>query len=189
MVRGLVQKEDRRTPQQQLRQFDTHAPAARELARGTPEIRTFEPEAQQGLFDVSVAGLAAEDVVVVLRVVQAVQELFVFGAFVVGALGDLARQTGDLGLQPQHLFEGFGGLLHERRGVGHAHRLRQVTDRAVAVERHGTRRGLLFSRDDAQQRGLARAVLAHQTDAVLGIDQERNIIEEGPAPIADGEVI
>ena len=125
----------------------------------------------------------------ILRVVQAVQELFVFGAFVIGALGDLARQGLDLGLQPQYLFEGFGGLLHECRGVGHAHRLRQVTDRAVAVERHGARRGLLFSRDDAQERGLARSVLAHETDTVLGVDQERNIIEEGPAPIADSEVI
>ncbi len=62
-----------------------------------PEIRPFEPEAQQRLLDVRVAGLAAEDMIVVLRVVQTVQELFVFGAFVVGALGDLARQ----GLDPR----------------------------------------------------------------------------------------
>ena len=189
MVRRFVQQEDRGPPEQQFRQLDTHAPAARELARGAPEIRPFEPEAQQRLLDVRVAGLAAEDMIVVLRVVQTVQELFVFGAFVVGALGDLARQGLDLGLEPQHLLEGLGGLLRERRGVRHAHRLRQVSDRAVAVERHGARRGLLFARDDAQERGFARSVLAHQSDAVLRVDQERNIVEKGPAPITDGKVV
>ena len=189
VVRRFVQQEDRGPPEQQLRQLDTHAPAARELARGAPEIRPFEPEAQQRLLDVRVAGLAAEDMIVVLRVVQTVQELFVFGAFVVGALGDLARQGLDLGLEPQHLLEGLGGLLRERRGVRHAHRLRQVSDRAVAVERHGARRGLLFARDDAQERGFARSVLAHQSDAVLRVDQQRNIVEKGPAPITDGKVV
>ncbi len=127
--------------------------------------------------------------VVVLRVVQTVQELFVSGAFVIGAFGDLARQGRDLGLQPQHLIEGFGRLFGQRRGVGHAHRLRQIADRTFAVERHGARRGLLFARDDAQQRGFSRTVAAHETDAVLGIDQKRNIVEEGPAPVADGEIV
>lgn len=60
-------------------------------------------------------------------------------------------------------------VLHERRGVGYAHRLRQVTDRAVAVERHGARGGLLLARDDAQQRGFAGAVAAHEADAVSGL--------------------
>ena len=189
VVRGLVEQKDRGTPQQQFRQLDAHAPAARELARGASEIRPFEPEAQESLLDIRVAGLAAEDVIMVLRVVQPVQELFVGGALVVGALGDLARQGLDLGFEPQHLLEGFGGLLHERRGVGHAHRLRQVADRAVAVERHGARGRLLFARDDAQQRGFAGAVAAHEADAVLGIDQERNIVEEGPAPVTDGEIV
>ena len=189
VVRRLVQQEDRGPPEQQLRQFDTHAPAARELARGAPEVLALEPEAQQRLLDVRVAGLAAEDMVVVLRVVQTVQELFVFGAFVVGALGDLARQGLDPGFEPQHLLEGLGGLFGECRGVRHAHRLRQVADRAVAVERHGARRGLLFARDDAQERGFTCAVPAHQADAVLRVDQERNIVEKGPAPIAYGKVV
>ena len=34
------------------------------------------------------------------------------------------------------------------------------------------RRGLLFARDDAQQRGFSRTVAAHQTDAVLRVDQK-----------------
>ena len=125
----------------------------------------------------------------VLRIIQPVQELLVFGTFIIGALGDLTRQGRNLGLQPEHFLEGLGGLLRERRGIRNAHRLRQVTNRAVAVGRHGSRRGLLLAHDDAQQRGFARAVLTHQTDAVLRIDQQRNIVEEGPAPITYGKVI
>ena len=189
VVRGLVEQEDRRPAQQQLRQLDTHAPAPRELARGAAEIRTLESQAEQRLLDVGVARFAAEDVIMVLGVVEPVQQLLVGGAFVVGALGDLACQRVDLRLEPQHLFEGFGRLLDERRGVGHAHRLRQVTDRAVAVERHGSRGGLLLARDDTQQRRLARAVLPHQADAVLGVYQKRNIVEEGPAPVAHREIV
>ena len=127
--------------------------------------------------------------VVVLRVVQTVQELFVSGAFVIGAFGDLARQGGDLRLQPQHLIEGLGRLFGQRRGVGHAHRLRQIADRTFAVQGYMARRGLLFARNDAQQRGFSRAVAAHQTDAVLRVDQKRDIVEEGPAPVAHSEVV
>ena len=172
VVGRLVQQKDRRTAQQQFRQLDTHAPAARKLARGAAEIRALESEAQQRLFDVGFAGVASEDMVVVLRVVQTMQKLFVSGAFVIGAFGDLARQRGDFRLQPQHLIEGFGRLFGQRRGVGHAHRLRQIADRTFAVQGHMARRGLLFARDDAQQRGFSRTVAAHQTDAVLRVDQK-----------------
>ena len=40
-----------------------------------PKSDRLNPEAQQRLLDVRVAGLAAEDVIVVLRVVQPVQQL------------------------------------------------------------------------------------------------------------------
>ena len=59
----------------------------------------------------------------------------------------------------------------------------------LAVDRHGARRGLHFARDQAQQRRLARAVAADQTDTVLRIDQKGDVIEEGPAPVAYGKVI
>ena len=189
VVRRLVEQEDRGAPQQQFRQLDAHAPAARKLARRPREILALEAQAEQRLLDVGIARLAAEDVVAVLRVVQAVQQLLVIGALVVGALGDLAREPPDLGLEAQHLVEGLGRLLDERRRVGHAHRLRQVADRALAVDRHGARRGLHFARDQAQQRRLARAVAADQTDTVLRIDQKGDVVEEGPAPVAYGKVI
>ena len=189
VVRRLVEQENRGASQQQLGQLDAHAPAARELARRPAEILAAESQAEQRLLDVGVARLAAEDVEAVLRIVEPVEQLLVGGTLVVGAFGDFTRERGNLGLEAQHLVEGLGRLLDQRRGVGHAHRLGQIANRAFAVDGHGTRRRLLFPGDDAQQRGFARAVLAHQADTVLGIDEERDIVEEGPAPVAYGKIV
>ena len=189
MVRRLVEQENRGASQQQLGQLDAHAPAARELARRPAEILAAESQAEQRLLDVGVARLAAEDVEAVLRIVEPVEQLLVGGTLVVGSFGDFTRERGNLGLEAQHLVEGLGRLLDQRRGVGHAHRLGQIANRAFAVDGHGTRRRLLFTGDDAQQRGFARAVLAHQADTVLGIDEERDIVEEGPAPVAYGKIV
>ena len=189
MVGRFVQQEDRGASQQQFGQLDAHAPAARELGGGAAEIRPLETQSQQRLFDVGVARLAAEDVVVILRVVQPVQQRFVGGRFVVGALGDFARQGGDFGFECQHLFEGRCRLLDERRRVGDLHLLRQVAHRAFAVFGDRARRGLLLADDEFEQCGFARAVFAHQTDAVFGIDQKRDIIEQRPAAVTYREII
>ena len=127
--------------------------------------------------------------VVILRIVQAVQQLRITVAFVVGTLCDLVRQVLDFRLQPQHLIEGFGRLFGQRRGVGHAHRLRQIADRTFAVQGHMTRRGLLFARDDAQQRGFTRPVPADEADAVFGVYQERYVVEERPAPVTYSKIV
>ena len=42
MVRRLVEEQDVRTLQEDLRQLDTHSPTAREFCRGTIEVRALE---------------------------------------------------------------------------------------------------------------------------------------------------
>ena len=189
VVCRLVEKEYRRSAQQQLRQLDTHAPATRELARGALEIRTAETKAQKRLLDIGLARLAAEDMVTVLCLVETVQQRLILGRLVVVALGDLGRERVDLALETQHLAESLLGLGLERCGVGHLHLLRQVTDRTLAVLGHGTRRGLLLARDDTQQCGLAGAVAADQTYTVLLVDQKRHPVEERPASVTYGNVV
>ena len=126
---------------------------------------------------------------VILCVVQPVQQRFVGGRFVVGALGDFACQGGDFGFERQHLFEGRCRLLDERRRVGDLHLLRQVAHRAFAVFGDRARRRLLLADDEFEQRGFARAVFAHQADAVFGIDQKRDIVEQRPAAVTYREII
>jgi hypothetical protein len=147
------------------------------------------PKSAQGLFYVGLAGVAAEDVVVVLRVVEAVYERGVFVRLVIGALGDLRGQRLYLGFEAQNLVESLFGLGLQSGGVGHAHLLGQVTYRALAVHGHRARSGLLFARDDAQQGGFARAVLAYQTYAILGIYEKRYVVEEGPPSVTYREIV
>ena len=47
MVRGFVQQQDVRPPEQQLSQLDAHAPSAAELRRGPVEVVARKPEAEQ----------------------------------------------------------------------------------------------------------------------------------------------
>ncbi len=82
-----------------------------------------------------------------------------------------------------------GGLLDQRGGVGDLHLLGQVAYRALAVHGHRARSGLLFARDDAQQGGFARAVLAYQTYAILGIYEKRYVVEEGPPSVTYREIV
>lgn len=59
------------------------------------------------------------------RFVQPVEQRFVVGRFVVGALGDFAGEAGDFGFELQHFVEGFGRLFDECRSVRYAHLLRR----------------------------------------------------------------
>ncbi len=189
MVGRLVEQEDRRTSQQQLGQLDAHAPAARKLAGGAREVRTTESQTQQRALDVGFAGVAAEDAIAVVGVVEPVQQLLVLGRAVVGALGYGGRQALYFRLDAQHFVEGLGRLVDQRGGVGNAHLLRKVAYRALAVEGHCPRSGLLLADDSAQQGGLARAVLAHKTYSVLGVYQQRYVVEQRPAAVTYREVV
>ena len=189
VVGRLVQQENRGPAQQQFRQLDAHAPAARKFARGTLEVATLESQTEQRLLDVRFAGIAAQDVIMVGRFVQPVEQRFVVGRFVVGALGDFAGEAGDFGFELQHFVEGFGRLFDECRSVRYAHLLREVADRAFAVVGDRTRGGLLFAHDQTQQSRFTGAVLTDQADAVLGVDEQGYVVEKRPAAIADGEVV
>ena len=189
VVGRLVQQEDRGATQQQLRQLDTHTPTARELGRRTTKVASFEAQAEQRLFDIGIARLTTQQLVHLLCLIQAVQQVGIGLALVILARSHLTGHLLDLGLQAQHLLEGFAGLLDQRRRIVHAHRLRQVADRTIAIDRHGARRRCLLARNQAQQRRLTRAIATHQTDTVLRVDQKRNIIKKGPTAIRHGQII
>lgn len=134
-------------------------------------------------------GIAAQNVIMVGRFVQPVEQRFVVGRFVVGALGDFAGEAGDFGFEFQHFVEGFGRLFDECRSVRYTHLLRKVADRAFAVVGDRTRGGLLFAHDQTQQSRFAGAVLTDQADAVLGVDEQGYVVEKRPAAVADGEIV
>ena len=69
-------------------------------------------------------------------------------------------------------------LLHHRSAVGQHHHLGQVADGDVLLTRHLSVGGFLHAGNDFQHGALARSVLAHEGDAVFGVDHETGIYEE-----------
>ena len=127
--------------------------------------------------------------VTVRGIVQPVEQFLVIGTFIIGAHGNLIGEFGYLPFQRDDLGKGSRRLLHETRGIGHLHLLRQVAHRAFAVFGDRARRRLLLADDEFEQRGFARAVFAHQTDAVFGIHEQRYVLKQIPAAETDGQVI
>ena len=69
VVGRLIQKENGWATQQELRQLNTHTPAARKFRCGTVEVGALETQAQQGLFNIRLAGVTTQNMVVILRIV------------------------------------------------------------------------------------------------------------------------
>ena len=189
VVGRLVEQKDRRTAKQQFGQLDAHAPPAAELARGTIEIAATEAQSEQRLLYLRLAVVSAENMVTVRGIVQPVEQFLVIGTFIIGAHGNLIGEFGYLPFQRDDLGKGSRRLLHETRGIGHLHLLRQVPHRHVAAAGHRTARGGLLAGNHLEQSTLARTVLTHQTDAVFGIHEQRYVLKQIPAAETDGQVI
>ena len=65
----------------------------------------------------------------------------------------------------------------ERSVVLKKHHLRQVSDGHVVLFGNTSRSGLVFAGNQAQQGCFARSVLAHQRDALLAVDKERDVVQ------------
>ena len=110
---------------------------------------------------------------------EAVDELLIVLAFVVGAVGQFLVHALDVGLHLEDVFESQLGFLHHRPLVAQYHHLRQVADGTFAGDGYRTRRGVLQSGQYLQHGRFARPVLAHQGDAVFFVDDVRHVFEQG----------
>ncbi len=172
VVGGLVQQQDFRVADQQLRQGDAHLPAAGEVVGGAGQVGLFESQAEQHAAHLRLKGIAAHALV-----------------GVAGAPGGRQLRLGGVGpqfrlqlvkapfgfqhfhLRGQHFFEDgavghFDGLLLQ---VAHTGPLRSEDAPLVRV---------VFAGDDVQQRGFAGAVRAHQRQTVEFFQLEGNVVEQ-----------
>ena len=62
--------------------------------------------------------------------------------------------------------------------------LREVTDGDAAIDRHLAVVGLLFARQQTEQRRLAGAVRTDESDLLAAVDDGRSLEEEDLAPVA-----
>ena len=173
VVRGLVQQKDLGVADQQLRQRDAHLPAAGIVGRRTPHVLLAESEAEQDAADVRLQLVAAHHLVCVARAPERL-ELFLGRIRTQRILqrAQLIRRMDDFRVALHDLVE--DGTVSHLDGL-----LLQIAHACALCEQDASFVCGFATADDVQQRGLARAVLAHQGKPVVLLQLESDIGEQG----------
>ena len=189
VVGGLVEEEHVGRLQQQFRQFDAHAPASREFACRSVEVLALEAQAEECLFHVFLEVGHVNGVKLLREGRYLLDELHVVVALVVGARAELVVNAVYLCLDLVEVGKGLARLLKHGASVFRHQVLRQVGNDAILRSGDGSTRGRADACYDLEQRTLTCAIFAHEGDAVLLIDLEGNVFEQGGAAKLDGQSI
>ena len=172
VVGGLVQNEDIRFFQQQLRQTQPRQLAAGEHRNVLLPCILRKAHAGQHLFDVHVHVVAIGGVHNILQSIVLCQQVGVIGLGSHAALQDLHLRHGI-----QHRGKGGAHLAVDiQRGV-------QLCVLLQIAQRHPMGHAelalviLIFAGKDLEQSGLARTVLSHDADAVFPLDTGGHIVQ------------
>ena len=172
MVRGLVEQEHIRLLQQDLRQFDTHAPAAGELIRRTFQIGTGKTQSHQCTLYLRLVVLCSHHQVTLMLFRIALHQRHILVRLIVGADRQLVVHPVETLLQLYHPRKGLPRLFPHRGIILQDHHLRQITDGGIVRYRHNARCGTLLPTQNLQQRRFARPVLTHQGNTVTVVHDE-----------------
>ena len=178
VVCRLVEQQHVGSPEQNLGQLNTHAPAAGELPCGALKVGTQESQTHERPLQLGLLTLSTRHEQPLMLVGVAFHESHILLALVVGALTHLTLQPLYAILQLCRIGEGFLCLLAHGRGVLQVHHLRQVTYGGVLCRGNGAARWVLQATQYLQQGTLSRPVLAHQGDAVAVVDDEASLGKE-----------
>ena len=117
MVGGLVKQQHVRALQQYLCQFDTHAPASRELAGGTFQIGPFEAKSCQRPFYLGLTVLSTHHQITLMLLGKALDKSQIALTLVVRTLSQLLVHLVQPFLQLRHIRKGFLSLSPDGRVV------------------------------------------------------------------------
>ena len=151
MVGGLVEQQDVRFLQQDLGQLDTHAPASRELAGGTLQVRTLKSQTHQGTLQLCLTVVSTHHHIALMLQRKLLNQCQIALALVIRALSQLLVQRVNLGFQFRHIRESLLGLLTNGGVVLQYHHLRQVADGGVRRYAHHALCRFLLSAEYLQQ--------------------------------------
>ena len=172
VVGGLVKQEDVGLLQQELGQFDAHAPTAAELAGAALEVAALEAQSHQGTLHVGASVLCSHHLQVFGEVGALFDESGIVFAFVVLAFGQLLVDASEFFFHFANMGEGFFGFFNEGGGISKAHDLRQVADGYFVGAVDASLGGLCQSGQNFQQGGFAGTVLANEGYAFFVVDDK-----------------
>ena len=182
MVGRLVKQQHIRFLKQDLRQFDTHSPTARELRGRTFKVCAQESESHQRPFYLRLIVLSPQHhIAFVLSGIFLNQRQITF-ALVVRTLRQFLVHLVDARFHLGDVGKGLLSLFTHRCIVLQDHHLRQIAYPTVSRHTHIASRRPLLSTEYFQHRRLACAVLTHQGNTIAVVDDETCIHEQGLHP-------
>ena len=178
MIGRLIQQQQIWFLEQKLRQQGASSLAAAQMRQRFVMFIFVEPQPAQHLADADFVGIAAGCLERELRVAVFIEQRGIVIAVTLRGFGQPMFQFG----QRSALFTQAGK--DRQHGVMQRHIacrrrvLRQIADRQPALADDVARAGRLDAGQEAQQRGLARAVRADHADAIPLFDAQINIAED-----------
>ena len=187
VVGRLVEEQQVRLPEQQLRERDSHLPAAGEGFGRPLEVAGLEAQTLQDGRGFQLDAVPVVDAEAVLQIAVAVQHRVVLGLRN-RLVAEPPLERVHLRLHRQQLAEGAGRFVeHRPAGVVEAV-LRQVADRQRRRLEDRALVGLVEPGHHLEQRGLAGAVGPAQADALAIRDLPRNVVEQDAVAEGFGEI-
>ena len=178
MVSRLIKEQHIRTTEQELRQLDTHTPAAGEFGSRTVKVFPAKAQSQQGTFYFRLKIGSTHHQEAVVFVCKAVYQLVVFFGFIVGAVGKLLIHPFKVCLKFENMLKGEFCFLHHRADIRKDHDLRQIADCYIFGDGYHSAGRCLQTCQYFQHSRFARTILADQSDAVFFIDNIADIRKE-----------
>ena len=177
MVRRLVEQQQVRLAEQQLRERDAHLPAPGKRLRRTLEVGRLETEALEHRRRLQLDAVALAQPELILQIAVAMEHRVVLGLGD-GRVAQPVLERVHLGLDRDELAERARRFREQRAAGVRKAVLRQISDRQRRGLQHGARVGLVEPCHHPQERRLAGAVGAAQADALAIGDLPRDVVEE-----------
>ena len=187
VVRRFVEQQQVRVAQQNLRQLHAHLPAAAELPHLAVHVFRGKAKSLEDALYLFLERGSADQVEPFVRVGQIFDEPRILHGFIVRPFTEFAGEFFDEPFEVLGLIERARSFLEDGGLLVVLHFLGQVADAVALRHGYGTFGGLLFSGDDAEQRGLARAVAPYEADAVALADEQVDPFKQGPGAEVDSE--
>ena len=170
VVGRLVEQQDIEIAEEDLGHGDAHLPAAGESADIAVDLAVFEAEAVKHLASLRFDLVAAQVLILLLHVPEAIED----GVHLVDPrwIGHGVLQLEQLVMEVADTPAAGDGLV-EHGASGHLiDLLTEVADREFARDRHHAVVGRFFADDHAEERRLARTIRPHQSGLLAGVELE-----------------
>ena len=176
VVGRFVEQEHVGALQEQLGQFDTHAPSSAELCRRALEVVARKAQSEQCALQLGMVIRTSHHLELLGEPRHPVDQFPESFRLIIRSLRQLPVDALNLRFRRMDMREGLLCFFAHRAGVGELHLLRQIAHCRVARDTHRSACGLLHAGQNFQQGRFSRSILPHQSNTIFAIDDKRQTV-------------